>query len=169
MKHLAAGGVEHFHKALEGFRQVGDRTMEAWSLHMVGGALLRTHRPDDSRPYLREALRHFYDAGDAAGITLVLDDLSSQALADDDPVRAARLWGAARTLTAATGTMLAGFTDSWIEQQVRPNVRVALDAEVLEQGAREGAAMSVDEAVAYGLEVPVEELTARMTHAAEPA
>jgi predicted ATPase/class 3 adenylate cyclase len=156
------GGVQHFHKALEGFRQVGDRTMEAWSLHMVGGALLRTHRPDDSRPYLREALRHFYEAGDAAGITLVLDDLSSQALADDDPVRAARLWGAARTLTAATGTMLAGFTDGWIEQQVRPNVRVALDAAVLEEGAREGAAMSVDEAVAYGLEVPVEELAAQV-------
>jgi hypothetical protein len=152
------GGVEHFRVALEGFRQVGDRTMEAWSLHMVGGALLRTHHPDDSRPYLREALRHFYDAGDAAGITLVLDDLSSQALAEDDPVRAARLWGAARTLTAATGTMLAGFTDGWIEQQVRPNVRVALDAAVLERGAREGAAMSLDEAVAYGLDVPVAEV-----------
>ncbi len=160
------GGVEHFRVALEGFRQVGDRTMEAWSLHMVGGALLRTHHPDDSRSYLRDALRLFYDAGDAAGITLVLDDLSSQALADDDPVRAARLWGAARTLTAATGAMLAGFTDGWIEQQVRPNVRVALDAAVLEQGAREGAAMSLDEAVAYGLAVPVAELTAEV---AEPA
>jgi predicted ATPase/class 3 adenylate cyclase len=152
------GGVQHFHDALEGFREVGDRTMEAWSLHMVGGAMLRTHHPDDSRPYLRDALRLFYEAGDAAGITLVLDDLSSQALAEDDPVRAARLWGAARTLTAATGTMLAGFTDGWIEQQVRPNVRVALDAAVLEQGAREGAAMSLDEAVAYGLDVPVEDV-----------
>ena len=154
---LGDGGVQHFRDALEGFRQVGDRTMEAWSLHMTGGALLRSHHPDDSRPYLLEALRLFHDAGDAAGITMVLDDLSSQALAEEDPVRAARLWGAARTLTAATGTMLAGFTDGWIEQQVRPNVRVALDAAVLEQGAREGAAMSLDEAVAYGLEVPVDE------------
>ena len=89
---------------------------------------------------------------------MVIDDLSSQALADDDPVRAARLWGAARTLTTATGAGLAAFTDGWIEQQVRPNVRVALDPADLERGAREGAAMSLDEAVAYGLDVPVDEL-----------
>ena len=152
------GGVTEFQAALDAFREVGDRTMEAWALHMVGGALLRSDRREDARPYLRHALRHFYDAGDAAGITMVIDDLSSQALADDDPVRAARLWGAARTLTAATGAGLAGFTDGWIEQQVRPNVRVALDPADLERGAREGAAMSLDEAVAYGLDVPVDEL-----------
>jgi predicted ATPase/class 3 adenylate cyclase len=151
-------GITHFQAALEGFRQVGDKTMEAWSMHMVGGALLRAEQRDESRPYLRHALRNFYDAGDAAGITMVLDDLSSQALADEEPIRAARLWGAARTLTAATGANLAAFTDGWIEQQVRPNVRVALDPADLERGAREGAAMSLDEAVAYGLDIPMDEL-----------
>jgi Tetratricopeptide repeat len=153
-------GVEDFRAALEGFRRVGDKTMEAWSEHMVGGALQRQGRNDEARPLLRHALRHFYDAGDASGMTLVLDDLSSQALSDDDPVRAARLWGAARTLTAATGAGLAGFTDEWIEQEVRPNVRVALDPEELERGAAEGSAMTLDEAVAYALDVPVEQLRA---------
>jgi non-specific serine/threonine protein kinase len=152
--------AEDFRAALEGFRKVGDRTMEAWSMHMYGGALLREDKRDESRPYLQHALRHFYDAGDAAGLTLVLDDLSSQALADEDPIRAARLWGAARSLTAATGANLAAFTDGWIEQQVRPNVRVALDPADLERGAREGAAMSTDEAVAYALDLSVEELQA---------
>jgi non-specific serine/threonine protein kinase len=151
-------GVDDFRAALEGFRQVGDKTMEAWSEHMVGGALQRQGRNDEARPLLRHALRHFYDAGDASGMTLVLDDLSSQALSDDDPVRAARLWGAARTLTASTGAGLAGFTDEWIEQEVRPNVRVALDPEELERGASEGAAMTLDETVAYALDVSVEEL-----------
>jgi hypothetical protein len=159
-------GVKDMLAALEGFRAVGDRTMEAWSLHMAGGAILRSGRPDESRPYLRHALRHFYDAGDAAGMTLVLDDLSSQALADDDPVRAALLWGAARALTTATGANLAAFTDGWIEQQVRPNVRVALDPAELERGAREGAAMPLDDAVAYALDTTVEELKAGV---AEPA
>ncbi|HUG29052.1 MAG TPA: adenylate/guanylate cyclase domain-containing protein [Candidatus Limnocylindria bacterium] len=156
----ADAGVDDFRAALEGFRQVGDRTMEAWSLHMLGGALLRREQPDESRPYLREALRHFFEAGDAAGITMVVDDLSSQALADEDHVRAARLWGAARALTAATGAGLAGFTDGWIEQKVRPNVRVALDPAELERGAQEGAAMPVDEAVAYALDTTVEDLRA---------
>jgi predicted ATPase/class 3 adenylate cyclase len=153
-------GVADFRAALEGFRAVGDRTMEAWSLHMLGGALLRTGHEDESRPHLLHALRHFYAAGDTAGITLVFDDLSSQALADDDPIRATRLWGAARALTKATGVDLAGFTDGWIEQKVRPNVRVAIDPADLERGAREGAAMPLDDAVAYALDVPVDELHA---------
>jgi hypothetical protein len=162
-KYFAYGGdagVADFSAALEGFREVGDRTMEGWSLHMLGGALLREGKPDESRPHLRHALRHFYDAGDASGMTLVLDDLSSQALAEDDPIRAARLWGAARVLTKATGADLAAFTDGWIEQKVRPNVRVSLDPEDLERGAREGAAMSLDEAVAYALDTTVEQLRA---------
>ncbi len=159
-KYFSAGtdaGFEDFSAALDGFRQVGDRTMEAWSLHMVGGALLRTDKADEARPYLRHALRHFYDAGDASGITLVLDDLSSQALADDDPARAARLWGAARALTAATGAALATFSDGWIEQQVRPNVR-SLDPADLERWAAEGGAMALDHAVAYALDLSLDEL-----------
>src|SRR6185503_16943542 len=65
-------GVEEFRAALEGFRQTGDRTMEAWALHMVVGALLRKGQRDESRGPLRHALRHFYDAGDAAGISMVI-------------------------------------------------------------------------------------------------
>ena len=153
-------GIEDFRAALEGFRSVGDRTMEAWSLHMLGGALLRAGRNEESGEYLRHSLRHFYDAGDAAGIAMVIDDLSSQALADEDPKRAARLWGAARTLTRATGANLVAFVDGWIEQQVRPNVRSSLEPGELERGAEEGAAMPLDDAVAFALDVPVDELKA---------
>ena len=161
-------GLADFSAALEGFREAGDRTMEAWSQHMVGGALLREGRRDEARPLLRHALRHFYEAGDASGMALVLDDLSSQALSDDDPVRAARLWGAARTLATATGANLADFTDGWIEQQVRPNVRVALDPAELERGAREGAALPLDEAVAYALDTTTEELRSGVLEPGQP-
>ncbi|HET9680408.1 MAG TPA: hypothetical protein VFP19_00095 [Candidatus Limnocylindrales bacterium] len=147
-------GAERFAQALEKFRRVGDRTMEAWSLHMLGGAQIRLGRLDEGADNLTHALRHFHDAGDAAGLTLVFDDLSSLALARDDPERAARLWGAARNLTNATGAGLAGFVDGWIEQEVRPNVRKALAPEVLAELAREGAAMPIDDAVAYALGEP---------------
>ncbi|HYN69823.1 MAG TPA: tetratricopeptide repeat protein [Candidatus Eisenbacteria bacterium] len=159
------GGAAEFRLALELFRKVGDRTMEAWSLHMLGGALLRQGRNDEARPYLRDAVRHFHQASDAAGVTIVLDDLSSLALADEDPVRAARLWGAARSLTTATGAGLATFADDWIEQEVRPSVRLSLAPEDLERWAREGAAMSLDEIVAYALDAPVAELG---SHVDEP-
>ena len=151
-------GVAEFRAALEKFRRVGDRTMEAWSLHMVGSALLRVRKPDESRPYLHDALRHFFLAGDAAGMTLVLDDLSAQALADEEPERAARLWGAGRALTKASGAKLAAFTDKFFEADLRPNVRREVDPADLERWAAEGAAFGLDDAVAYALGITKDEL-----------
>jgi tetratricopeptide (TPR) repeat protein len=159
-------GVDEFLVALQKFRNVGDRTMEAWSLHMAGGALLRQGRRDEARPYLDEALRHFFVAGDAAGITLVIDDLSAQAIADGDFERAARLWGAGRALATATGATLATFTGTYIESLLLPHVRALIDPADLERWSAEGAALSLDEAVAYALGIKVEDL-ARLsaTHA----
>jgi predicted ATPase/class 3 adenylate cyclase len=159
-------GVSMFRQALEKFRHVGDRTMEAWSLHMLGSALLRQREADEARPHLRDALTHFYLAGDAAGMTMVIDDLSAQAVADDQPDRAARLWGAGRALTRATGAALASFTDEWFEASLRPNVRSGIDPADLERWAAEGATMSLDEAVAYALDMDVADLgTLQEAHA----
>jgi predicted ATPase/class 3 adenylate cyclase len=151
-------GSEELRLALEKFRRLGDRTMEAWTLHMLGGALLRTGRVDESRRGLRRALRVFYDASDTAGITLVLDDLSAQALADQDDERGGRLWGAARNLAATTGVELASLVDESMEVEARPNVRKALEPDALDRLAREGAAMALDDVVAYALDVSVEDL-----------
>jgi Predicted ATPase len=153
-------GSEDLRLALEKFRKVGDRTMEAWSLHMLGGALLRNGRFDEARQDLRQALRVFYDASDTAGITLVLDDLSSQALADADPDRAGRLWGAARNLTLTTGANLAGLVDDAMELEARPNARKLIAPEELDRLAREGAAMALDDIVAFALDVSVDALRA---------
>jgi predicted ATPase len=154
----ADAGVEEFMEALARFRSVGDRTMEAWSLHMAGSALLRSRRKDEARPLLIEALRHFYQAGDAAGMTLVIDDLSALALADDDPERAARLWGAGRALTAASGATIAAYTDTYIESELRPHVSQMVEPGDLDRWAAEGGQLSLDEAVAFALGVSEDEL-----------
>jgi len=159
-------GTANFRQALEIFREVGDVTMEAWSLHMLGSGLGRLGRTDEARPILRHALRHFYDASDAAGIALLFDDLASQAVTDGDLPRAARLRGAARRLTAATGAELADFVDAQFEQGIRPNVAEALSPDELERYGKEGARMTLDEAVAYALETTVAALTAQ--HGSEP-
>ncbi|HSO29970.1 MAG TPA: adenylate/guanylate cyclase domain-containing protein [Candidatus Sulfomarinibacteraceae bacterium] len=149
-------GEARIRRALELFEQVGDVTMAAWARHMLGGALLRQARPAESRPVLLEALRHFHEASDASGIVLSLDDLASQAVADGDIVRAARLRGAARRLTASTGAKLAGFVDAVLETGARPHVGSRLSEEDLARYGAEGAAMTLDEAVAYALEVPID-------------
>ncbi|MEO8469842.1 MAG: adenylate/guanylate cyclase domain-containing protein [Chloroflexota bacterium] len=144
-------GRTHFTNALERFRQVGDVTMEAWSLHMLGSAVLRLGEPDASRPILLESLRHFYDASDASGLALVFDDLSAQAVADEDLPRAARLRGAARRLTAATGAQLAGFVDEQLSFHDMPHVATRLTPDELTRYTAEGRDMSLDESVAYAL------------------
>ncbi len=134
------------------FREVGDRTMEAWALHMVGGTLQRLDAFEDARENLRLALRQFHEVGDASGITLVLDDLYLLAVGEHDLPRAARLYGAARQLSGATGVGLATVVASIQRVYGQRDLKEFLSAEELERYALEGAALSLDDAVAYALE-----------------
>jgi len=152
-RRVTDAGEAKIRRALDLFRQVGDTTMTAWAQHMLGSALLRHARGGEARPILRDALRHFHDASDAAGIAMVLDDLASQAVVDDDLPRAARIRGAARRLTAATGATLAGFVDDVFEHGVRPHVAAMLAPEDLARFQAEGAAMTLDEIVAYAMDL----------------
>ena len=144
-------GAEEFALALEKFKRIGDRTMEAWSRHQLGSAYIRLDRLVEARELIHEALRFFHAASDTTGLTLVLDDLSSLAVSEGDLDRAGRLWGAARNLTSSTGANLAAFVDSAVEYDARPNIRRELSPEALTAIAREGAAMPLDELIAYAL------------------
>jgi predicted ATPase/class 3 adenylate cyclase len=151
-------GIELFDEALGIFRRLGDRTMEAWSHHMLGTAQVRSGPIDDSRRNAQAAMRLFHGYGDVAGITLSLDDFASIAIATGDVSRAARLWGAARALSAAGGVGLADFVDAQFEFYGRPNARHSIDPAELDRFALEGRAMTLDESVAYALETDIDAL-----------
>jgi predicted ATPase/class 3 adenylate cyclase len=143
---------ETYRAALALHRAGQNRTMEAWSLHMLALALVSQQRAGEAKTAAREALTYFKEAGDVAGITLVLDDLSGVALFDNDLPRAGRMWGAARHLQAMTGADLAGFSETGFGSVGYPTARQVLSPEDLKRYAAEGAAMSIDEAVAYAFE-----------------
>lgn len=151
-------GSMFFEEALAVFRRLGDRTMEAWSHHMLGTAQIRTGPIEESRRNVTAALLLFHGYGDVAGITLSLDDFASIAIAVGDLPRAARLWGAARALSAAGGVGLADFVDSRFEFYGRPNARHSIDPAELDRYALEGRAMTLDESVAYALETNIDDL-----------
>jgi predicted ATPase/class 3 adenylate cyclase len=151
-------GIEHFREAFDIFSGIGDRTMEAWSLHMLGTAQIRAGELHESRRNVDRALRLFHAFGDVAGITLALDDVAALAVADEDLPRAARLWGAARALSSAGGVGLADFVDQQYEFYSRPSARSIIGAEELERYAVEGRAMTLDESVAYALETSIDDL-----------
>ena len=152
-------GIPEFREALEIFREVGDLTMEAWSLHMLGTGLLRAGVVEEAKDHIEHAVRHFHAAGDAAGLTLTFDDLSALAVAEGDLPRAARLRGAARILTTETGAGLAGYVEDSFELGVRPGVRSHMSEPDLARYGAEGAAMTLDEAVAYALGDGTDEAT----------
>ena len=152
-------GIGQFDEAVGVFRGLGDRTMEAWSHHMLGTAQIRVGLPlNDARANVQTAMRLFHGFGDVAGITLALDDFASIAVAAGDLPRAAKLWGAARALSAAGGVGLADFVDTQFEFYGRPSTRETIDAAELERLAQEGRAMTLDESVAYALESSIDEL-----------
>ncbi len=151
-RNQAGNGVAEFRGSLEMFRATRDRTMEAWALHMLGSALLRNGELDEARELIQHAIRHFQAAGDTAGLTMTLDDMSALAAAAGELDRAARLRGAARNLTNETGTGLASYVEDNFETDVRPSIRSYMAAEDLERLGAEGAAMTLDQAVAYALE-----------------
>ena len=87
-----------------------------------------------------------------SGLTLTLDDLSAVAVADGDLPRAARLRGAARNLTTETGAGLAVYVEDTFETGVRPGVRSHMSSDDLARYGAEGAAWTLDQAVAYALD-----------------
>ena len=148
----AAGAEACFQRALELHRAAGHRTMEAWSLHMLALTAVAQKRFDEADLQARHALRDFADSGDVAGITLVLDDLAMIEAGRGELTRAGRLWGAARHLQEMTGTALADSAEEAYALFDAPMPRRRMSADDLAARAAEGAAMSLDETVAYALE-----------------
>jgi non-specific serine/threonine protein kinase len=141
-----------YRQALELHRAAGNRTMEAWSLHMLALSMAGNRDFSGAIEFGRHALRHFSESGDVAGVTLSLDDLALSTLGTGDAERAGRLWGAARSLQQKTGTTLADYVEQMQQLFGVPTPKDALPPEELERLAAEGAAMSLDEVVAYALE-----------------
>ena len=116
-------------------------------------SLVSQRRVDEAEGRGPRCARHFQEAGDVAGITLVLDDLSVVALLDGDLPRAGRLWGAARHLQDDDRRGPCDpSTRPASDRSGTPTASEVLPPDDLERYAAEGAAMSLDEAVAYALE-----------------
>jgi predicted ATPase len=151
-------GISAFEEARDVFRRSGDRTMEAWSYHMLSTALIKARDVQRARENASMALRLFHQYGDVAGITLSLDDFAAIAVADGDLPRAARLWGAARALSSAGGVGLADFVDEQYEFYSRPNARFLMPREELERYAEEGRRLTLDESVADALGTSIDDI-----------
>jgi predicted ATPase/class 3 adenylate cyclase len=141
----------HFRQSLELHRAAGQRTMEAWSLHMLSTTLVIQARLAEAGVVSRHALRHFYEAGDVSGITLTLDVQSAVALGLGERLRGGRLWAAARQLQQVSGTGLAEW-DARVFALMPYGVSNVFAPPELEAVAAEAAGLSLSEVVAYAMD-----------------
>ena len=141
--------------ALEGARRL--RTLDdthdlAWCVDIVGDSALQRGDLDTARTYLLEALTLFAAGRDLSGIAVTMDELAALAMWEGAPLAAMRLAGAARELTATTGTSFAELARR-VPEYHRPDREAASPGDRdLAAAWDEGRAMTVDEAVAYALQ-----------------
>ena len=147
------GSVRVYSEALEIARKTRNAFLTGWSLHMLGTAKLMLGYYREAHELLAEGLQRMVAAGETPGIVLVLDDWVDLAYFSGDFGRAQRLVGAARRLQAETATGLA----DWSNLQLRSKERQYgdLTPEDMTRLRAEGAALSLDGAVALALETAV--------------
>ena len=152
----------HAVNALNRFEASGDRFMVGWASYTIGLADLTDDQVaggnptarDDARSRFDKAMRTFREAGDVSGYTLVLDAMAVLAVREGDRKRAARLTGMVMRLEQSSGTALNPWNRGVLDfdpDELRADPELADDIAI-------GAALSVEDAVAYALrEEPVTE------------
>lgn len=141
--------VDWFGQAKAIFHDMGQRTMEAWALHMLTLPLLKQGSYADAATSSRSALRLFHVAGDLSGVAMVLRNLSAMAIIEQDERKAGRLYGGAEKLLVSTGAGLTAYLEEVFDD--RDPTKLLSEAD-LHAYAQEGASMPLDQLVAYALE-----------------
>jgi predicted ATPase/class 3 adenylate cyclase len=141
------GAVPPLEEAIGLYRKLGDGFGLGWALFVRALVALRVQDVAIAGRLAHESLQIFSDANDISGMVIVLANLAESARLEGDPLRGARLAGAAEALRAQTGTGLGGLigaNEGW-------QGRETLSEEAVANAWAEGQAMSMDRAVAYAL------------------
>jgi predicted ATPase/transcriptional regulator with XRE-family HTH domain len=123
----------------------------SWAWQSLGETALGRGDLAAARGWLIADLRLCHEAGDRVTSTWCLAGLGSTAAFDEEPERAARLWGAAERLRAALGYRSAPAARATYERAVAL-ARAQLGDDAFAAAWAAGAALSLDQAIAEALE-----------------
>jgi tetratricopeptide (TPR) repeat protein len=130
-------------------RKLDDQFGLGWSVHTLGLVTFNSGDVQRARACWNEAIHLFAAAGDVPGMVLQLDNLSVLALSDGDFPRAGRLWAAASAHQVSSGTGLGRL----LREEEGRTGREGLNDDEAELFWAEGQAMSLEQAVAYAMEL----------------
>lgn len=140
-------------ESLEVKRELGDEWLVASALNNLG--LLAYDQGDYAmaRSFTQDSLARLFRLGSKQGIPECFEGLAGIAAKLHNPIRAARLFGAAEALREATDNPLPSSERTRYDADLS-DAREQLDSLTWGGAWREGGAMSLDAAVNYALEEP---------------
>jgi predicted ATPase/class 3 adenylate cyclase len=117
----------------------------------LGESALGLGQREEASRWLQQALALSNTVGAQSSIAWCLSSLGSSAALDEQPERAARLWGAAERLRQAIGRRSAPATRATYERATAA-ARVQLGTEAFAAAWAQGRAMTAEQAIAYAQE-----------------
>jgi predicted ATPase len=135
------------------FRALGEQNFGLpWAYHSLGESALGQGQPDEAERWLRRGLTASQQLSDQASIAWCLAGLGSTAALDEEPNRAARLWGTAEQLRQAIGCRPAPAARATYERAIAL-ARAQLGEEAFAAAWASGQALLLEQAIAEALDV----------------
>jgi tetratricopeptide (TPR) repeat protein len=130
--------------------KAGDDWGAASDRAAIGVAALDSGNLEEARALFAQAIKGLRDAGDTDRLAEVLGFVAGLAGETGDPIRAARLAGAAEMMWGTLGIPLAPHDKARFERY-QEKARAALGPGAFEQARGEGRSMTIDQAIAFAL------------------
>ena len=122
-----------------------------WAYHSLGETALGQGRVDEAGRHLAQGLALSQTLGDQASLSWCLAGLGSAAALDEEPERAARLWGAAERLRQAIGCRSAPAARATYERALAV-IRAQFDESTFAAAWAAGQALTLEQAIAEALD-----------------
>jgi predicted ATPase/class 3 adenylate cyclase len=139
-----------FGEAIQSYERMGDRRFVLMARSDLAHALRRTGATSEAEHLYRETLAAWQHAGTRGAIANQLESFAFLALARENDMRAARLFGAAETVRQAASANMLPHERAEYDAALR-TLRERLDAPALENAWAEGRSLSLEEAIAFAL------------------
>ena len=151
---LAEGALEEaaedLYEAQRRLRDIGDIASVAETRSHLGMVHLGQGHLGEAEEFLTSALRTFREINDQGGVAWSLERLAALAFARESFERAAVLVSAGASIRERVGSLLWAVYKSDVER-LESDIAAHLEPEVMERAIEEGAALGLDDAVAFAL------------------
>ena len=139
-----------FEEALEALKKIGDESCAAGATGNLADVAQRKGEFEQAALLLRQSLVSFEKLGNEDAVAGTVERFALLAAATGDEERAARLLGAAETQLGGTETLSTAFKGE--RQKLVASLQNSFGDQSFKRFYAEGAAMSLQEAVAYATE-----------------